>query len=111
MKYGKGGLRTELRSEDTKEKSNIQNGVDMDRMDRVGRMRMLREKLRQSRRKSEQTPISKDMDLKLVRQTARTMRGKRFLASTRMENKKVQEENGKVIIGADVEGLYPALRK
>ena len=46
MKYGKGGLRTELRSEDTKEKSNIQNGVDMDRMDRVGRMRMLREKLR-----------------------------------------------------------------
>ena len=43
-----------MRSEDTIEKSNIQNGVDMDRMDRVGRMRMLREKLRQSRRKSEQ---------------------------------------------------------
>ena len=82
----------------------------MDRMDRVGRMRMLREKLRQSRRKSEQTPISKDMDIKLVRQTARTMRGERLLASTRMENKRIQEENGKVIIGADVEGLYPALR-
>ena len=108
--FGKLGPRTEVRKEDNHDRGSIQNGVDMDRMDRVGRMRMMREKLRQSRRRSDQTPISNNMELKAVKQTARTMRGHRLLASTRMENERIQKADEKVIIGADVEGLYPALR-
>ena len=83
----------------TVEKEAEPDQVEMERMDRIGRMKMLREKLRLSRRRSEQTPITHDLELKSTVPRVKTLRGQKLLASTRMENKRVQNEEGRVIIG------------
>ena len=65
-------------------------------------MKMMREKMRISRKKSEQRPISLNMELKHVQIKPKTLRGQRLLEASRMENSKIQKSGEKIIVGADI---------
>ena len=47
--------------------------------------------------------------MKKVKERSKTLKGEKVIHASRLENSKVQKESERVIIGADVEGLYPAL--
>ena len=63
-----------------------------------------------SRKKFQFQPVKEDLRLTEVRMRTKTLRGERIIHARRLENKEVQVEDDKVIVGADVEGLYPALK-
>ena len=73
------------------------------------RMREVREKLELGRRKMEHRTIDTEMEIGKRRQPM-TWRGERLLKSTETTSEKVQDRGKKmVIVGSDVEALYPSL--
>ena len=71
---------------------------------------MIRNKMTISRKKFQFQPVKEDLRLTEVRMRTKTLKGERIIHASRLENKEVQVEDDKVIVGADVEGLYPALK-
>ena len=102
--FGAVGNRTETSKEDTEK-----NFVDNEKMDRKGRMNMMRSKMRLTRKQFDKRPVETELQLKEHRMRAKTMKGLRILHASQVTNDEVQDEAAKVVIGADVDGLYPAL--
>ena len=80
--YGKLGEKTNEKSEPTEYE-------DKEPMNRIGRMRMMREKLRLSRKKSNLQPVSEEMKIKTLQMRAKTIHGEKIIDASRLENKKV----------------------
>ena len=72
-------------------------------------MRMMRTKMKLLRKKNELQPVTDELKLKKIRMRAKTITGEKIIHASRMESSKVQKTGERVIVGADVEGLYPAL--
>ena len=84
--------------------------VDKEEMNRKGRMNMMRNKLRLTRKKFDRRPVETDLHLKEHKVKAKTLKGLRILHASKVANEEVQDDNIKIVVGADVEGLYPALQ-
>ena len=79
-------------------------------LSRADRMRMVRTKMTQSRKKLEHRPVEKILELVRHQKRAKTLRGERIVQASEVDNDIVQDnDSNNVIVGADVEGLYPAL--
>ena len=110
-RYKKGDIRNfgrvgeKLKNEETTKKAYEDNET----LDRVGRMRMMRTKMKLLRKKNELQPVTDELKLKKIRMRAKTITGEKIIHASRMESSKVQKTGERVIVGADVEGLYPAL--
>ena len=76
--------------------------VDDEPLTRLGRMRMIRNKMTASRKKFQFKPVDEDLKLREIRMRTKTLKGERIIHSSKMENKEVQIEDDKVIVGADV---------
>jgi hypothetical protein len=102
--FGKSGEKTVTTREMFEEEF-----VDTEEMDRKGRMVMMRKKMCLPRKKYDRRPVETVLQLKEHKMRAKTSRGLRLLHASKVPNAKVQDDDKKVIVGSDVEGLYPAL--
>ena len=80
---------------------------------RADNMKRVREKRRLAggRRKEKQfQPVESDLEITRVRRRAQTTRGEKYLLASEVENRLVQDRSQKqVLVGSDVEALYPSL--
>ena len=80
---------------------------------RADNMRRVREQRRLAgdRRKEKQfQPVESDLEITRVSRRTQTRRGEKYLRASEVENRLVQDRSQKqVLVGSDVEALYPSL--
>ena len=88
----------------------MENDPNDEKVSRLERMRLFRNKMMVSRKQSRLRPVETELKLKAVHGGAKTTRGERVLKASDVEQRLVQDKsNNMIVIGSDVEALYPSL--
>ena len=86
-----------------------QQGVT--RAEKMKRMRAKMRKCAEQRKESMLKPVDGEICVERVKRKAQTARGQRYLKAGEVDNRLVQDKSkNQVVVGSDVEALYPSLQ-
>ena len=83
--------------------------IQLEDSEPIDKMKNIRDKMTASRKKKESQEILDAMVIKRRKTLPKTWKGERLIHACEVENDKVQEEPDLVVVGSDVEALYPSL--